>query len=83
MTSITWAGPSCVQELAAILAPQNRTQGRCDECAVLSLPSIAFIRVKNLTFMFITKYDKLIDGIYPNVQKPEENFSEIHEVFIS
>ena len=29
MTSITRAGPRCVQELAAILAPQNRTQGRC------------------------------------------------------
>ena len=29
MTSITWAGPRCVQEPAAILAPQNRTQGRC------------------------------------------------------
>ena len=30
MTSITWAGPRCVQELATILAPQNRTQGSCD-----------------------------------------------------
>ena len=30
MTSITWVGPRCVQEPAAILAPQNRTQGRCD-----------------------------------------------------
>ena len=30
MTSITWAGPRCVQEPAAILAPQNRTQGRCE-----------------------------------------------------
>ena len=29
MTSITWAGPTCVQEAAAILGPQNRTQGRC------------------------------------------------------
>ena len=29
MTSITWAGPSCVQELGTFLAPQNRTQGRC------------------------------------------------------
>ena len=31
MSSITWAGPRCVQELAAILAPQNRIQGRCDQ----------------------------------------------------
>ena len=31
MTSITWAGPRCVQEAAAILAPQNRTQGRCEQ----------------------------------------------------
>ena len=30
MTSITWAGPSCVQELGTFLAPQNRTQGRCE-----------------------------------------------------
>ena len=29
MTSITWAGPRCVQEPAAILAPHNLTQGRC------------------------------------------------------
>ena len=29
MTSITWAGPRCVQEAAAILGSQNRTQGRC------------------------------------------------------
>ena len=26
---ITWAGPRCVQDAAAILGPQNRTQGRC------------------------------------------------------
>ena len=30
MTSITWAGPRCVQEAAAILGPQNRIQGRCE-----------------------------------------------------
>ena len=30
ITSITWAGPRCVQGAAAILGPQNRTQGRCD-----------------------------------------------------
>ena len=30
MTSITWAGPRCVLELANSLGPQNRTQGRCD-----------------------------------------------------
>ena len=35
MTSITWAGPRCVQEAAAILAPQNRTQGRCVALVVL------------------------------------------------
>ena len=31
MTSITWAGPRCVQELATFLGPQNRTQGRCEQ----------------------------------------------------
>ena len=30
MTSITWASLRYVQELAAILGPQNRTQGSCD-----------------------------------------------------
>ena len=30
MTSITWAGPRCVQEAAAILGSQNPTQGRCE-----------------------------------------------------
>ncbi len=30
MTSITWADPSCVQELGTFLSPQNRTQGRCE-----------------------------------------------------
>ena len=30
MTSITWAGSRCVQELTTILAPQNRTQGSCE-----------------------------------------------------
>ena len=30
ITSITWAGPRCVQEAATFLGPQNRTQGRCE-----------------------------------------------------
>ena len=29
MSSITWPSPRYVQELATILGPQNRTQGRC------------------------------------------------------
>ena len=41
MTPITWAGPRCVQEPATILAPQNRTQGRCvlyfDQFAMMTL----------------------------------------------
>ena len=39
MTSITWAGPRCVQELATFLGPQNRTQGRCGQ-NLISEPSI-------------------------------------------
>ena len=35
MTSITWAGPRCVQEAAAILGPQKRTQGRCGMFSVI------------------------------------------------
>ena len=31
MTSITWAGPRCVQELGAFLGSQNRTQRGCDQ----------------------------------------------------
>ena len=30
MTSITWAGPRCVQELGAFLGSQNRTQRGCE-----------------------------------------------------
>ena len=37
MTSITWAGPRCVQELATMLTPQNPVQGRC---VVFSHPKI-------------------------------------------
>ena len=29
ITSITWAGPRCVQEMGNILGPQNRTHVRC------------------------------------------------------
>ena len=39
MTSITWASPRYVQELATILGPQNRTQGRCDSRPALRLDS--------------------------------------------
>ena len=35
MTSITWAGPRCVQELATILKPQNRIQGHCEMILLL------------------------------------------------
>ena len=40
MTSITWAGPRCVQELATILAPQNRTQGRCAKYIIIQGSSL-------------------------------------------
>ena len=40
MTSITWAGPRCVQGLAAILGPQNRTQGRCDIYLITGIAEI-------------------------------------------
>ena len=30
ITSITWAGPRCVQELGTFLGPENRTQRRCE-----------------------------------------------------
>ena len=43
MTSITWAGPRCVQEPAAILAPQNRTQGRCEALSTTSLRPIRYL----------------------------------------
>ena len=39
MTSITWAGPKCVQEAAAILGPQNRIQGRCGNQPYLVFPN--------------------------------------------
>ena len=39
MTSITWTGPKCVQEAAAILGPQNRIQGRCGNYSFWSVIS--------------------------------------------
>ena len=48
MTSITWAGPRCVQEAAAILGPQNRTQGRCD-------PFKRFLSIRALVSAFKEK----------------------------
>ena len=43
MISITWAGPSCVQEeLGTFLAPQNRTQGRCDSHLNLNTDQFTF-----------------------------------------
>ena len=42
MASITWAGPRCVQELAAILGSQNRIQGRCE---MKSLQGAIFVKL--------------------------------------
>ena len=43
MTSITWAGPRCVQELATFLGPQNRTQGRC---GIRYLPKCTYVDIR-------------------------------------
>ena len=51
MTSITQAGPSCVQELGTFLGPQNRTQERCDIYIILQL----ILRMVNIAaFMGVT-----------------------------
>ena len=53
MTSITWAGPRCVQELGTFLEPENRTQRRCvvyfilHSAALLATPPLVMITVKS------------------------------------
>ena len=54
MTSITWAGPRCVQELATILAPQNLTQGRYD----LNLKVNLRAHFTNCKSMILTNSDR-------------------------
>ena len=49
ITSITWAGPRCEQELATILAPQNRIQGRCEH----QVPRIANELTHHSTFFVL------------------------------
>ena len=49
MTSITWAGPRCVQEAAAILGSQNRTQGRCELQLQIGIPSSSSIGNINIS----------------------------------
>ena len=48
MTSITWAGPRCVQEAAAILGPQNRTQGRCESYYLITSDGIIQVEGENV-----------------------------------
>ena len=40
ITSITWAGPRCVQEAATFLGPQNRSQGRCESISTAVVSGI-------------------------------------------
>ena len=53
MTSITWAGHRCVQEPAAILAPQNRTQGRCDRHCTIVIYCYLYCRVDIMKYLFL------------------------------
>ena len=44
MISITWAGHRCVQEAAAILGSQNRTQGHCvEKCGGVTPEFLVFV----------------------------------------
>ena len=63
MTSITWAGPRCVQEPAAILAPQNRTQGRCEVFATMSSLQSIFPIVASA--LYTSFYNATSDFAYP------------------
>ena len=56
MTSITWAGPRCVQELATFLEPQNRTQGRCEVFCVELSPRLKYFHLYSI---YITLTDLL------------------------
>ena len=54
MTSITWAGPKCVQEAAAILGPQNRIQGRCH--SITSSPYMGGMCVSVVVLIYLILY---------------------------
>ena len=58
MTSITWTGHRCVQEPAAILAPQNRTQGRCAMFFLLILAAniIVIVRTRRNLWLVLAVY---------------------------
>ena len=63
MTSITWAGPRCVQELATILTPQNRIQGRCDKNIIYLKVSFACQLINSTLLLRLKKlYLKLLRG---------------------
>ena len=63
MTSITWAGPRCVQEAAAILGPQNRIQGRCD----VQCRKDAFTCILASLFFIYVIIDKM--GIFKTIER--------------
>ena len=65
MTSITWAGLRCVQEPADILAPQNRTQGRCALYWDLTSPDSEVSRHAVPTVNMITAHK--LDTLGPNL----------------
>ena len=65
-TIITWAGPRCVQELATISAPQNRTQGH----SVLELSEEQNRKIKLDHNLFLQKWKHtwnihMISTIFP------------------
>ena len=64
MTSITWAGPRCVQEAAAILGPQNRIQGRCE----LYFPA----RCHPVNTMLLSHSVRSPDALHGNCFNPQQ-----------
>ena len=66
ITSITWAGPRCVQELGAISGSQNRTQRGCVSfCGSIHIYSIY---INSPIYLFISiPIDLLIIYSYLNI----------------
>ena len=64
MTSITWADPRCVQGLAAILGPQNRTQGRCGVDLFLHcVEQVLFEHLAQQTETFLSQPQPFCDSL--------------------
>ena len=79
MTSITWASPRYVQELATILGPQNRTQGSCEplfrrrRIVIINLQrgeqkSVSNIDQTRLNVQFLLPLNEIVTNFYDELK---------------